>query len=296
MNYILGVVFGISAGISNFTGQILQKKAINDLKKIKSDLTMPDLIKRPLWITGMLSILVLGTLLLTFAQLYIGAALIPGLMASGFIVLAIGSVKLLGEQLKKEEIIAIALLIVGIVMISLSKLTIEGSLERFNNRAFLLRIFIVSGVLILVWLTLFYGGRRTSKKAVLMALGAGLPFVIANIWMQPFLLFVGALFKGELAGKMIIIAIIATIMVAVTNIVGIVHLQQSMAEGNASIVIPFQQIPQQLSPLIIYFIVYLLAAPGAASYAYLGAGMLITITAGFILSKRQSELESVINT
>jgi len=292
MNYILGVIFAISAGLSNFLGQILQKKAINDLKKEKDTFSMKELIKRPLWIFGMAMIIVFSTAFLTVAQIFIGPALIPGLLASGFIVLAIGSVKLLGEQLKKEEYIAIGLLIAGIVLISLSKLSIEPDILRFRNTDFVIRISAVTLLMLILWYSFFYGGKKSKKKTILMALGAGFPFALANIWMQPFISSIGMFFSESITAFSVIMLIVTCILISYTNIAGIIHLQKSMAEGNASIVIPIQQIPQQITPIVIYFFIYALSAPNTISYFYLIGGIALATAAGFILSRRQSELES----
>src|SRR5690554_1624241 len=103
MTYFLGIICGMLAGIAGFLGQVLQKKAINNVLTKKDIVSMRDLLKNKLWLTGMGVVLVFTTTFTIIAQLFIGPALFPGLFATGFIVLAVGSVKILGEQLKKEE-------------------------------------------------------------------------------------------------------------------------------------------------------------------------------------------------
>lgn len=293
MQYFLGVLFGILAGLSNFLGQILQKKAINDVMKTSAQLDMKVLVKKPLWIFGLAMVVVINTVLLAFAQMWIGPALLPGLIASGFIVLGIGSVKLLGEQLKKEEIIAIGVLVVAIVFISMSKLSIDADLTRFQDNGFVARLIIFSVLFLVCWFALFYGGKRTSKKTILMALGAGFPFIMNNLWMQPMFLSMTSLLGGNMVRLSLIVFIPSAIIMAYVNIMGIIHLQKAMAEGNASIVIPIQQIPQQVSPIIIYFFIYGLVAPTVLSYIFLFTGIAMIIFAGFTLSKRQTELEKM---
>lgn len=295
MNYFLGVLFAVLSGFCNFGGQILQKKAINDVLKADGKLDMKVLVKKPLWISGLLLIILINTVLLAFAQMYIGPALIPGLLASGFIVLGIGSVKLLGEKLTKVEIMAIAVLIVAIVLISMSKLSIDADLTRFNDSGFVIRIIIFSIIFTLLWFALFYGGKRKKNKAVLMALGAGFPFIMNNVWMQPLFLSMTSLLSGEMVKLSLIVFFPSAAIMAYVNFMGIVHLQKAMAEGNASIVIPIQQIPQQVSPIIIYFLIYNLSAPSSYSYVFLLTGIAMIIFAGFILSKRQTKLEKMTN-
>jgi hypothetical protein len=59
------------------------------------------------------------------AQIFVGPAIIPGLMASGLILLAIGSIKIIGESLTRLEIIAVFLMIVSITLLGLSQIKIE---------------------------------------------------------------------------------------------------------------------------------------------------------------------------
>lgn len=295
--YILGVLSGILSGLSNFTGQILQKKAINDIKKEKGFMTLKDLVKNPTWLIGLACIVIFSTLFLVFAQLYVGPALVPGLVASGFIVLAIGSAKILGEKLNKEEFIAIGMLIVAIICLSFSKLSIipDPDMALFKEERFTDRIAITTALFITIWLYLFYTGKRSkTKKAIFMSLGAAFPFIAGNVWMQPFIISVGSLFGGSLTMLGVRVLIVSTAVVAIANIGGMIHMQSAMAEGNASIVIPLMQIPQQLSPVVIYFVIYQLRAPHTYSYFLLIIAMALAIYSGFLLTRRQSQLEGII--
>ena len=130
--YSLGILFGLIAGIIFGTGTVMQKYAINSLPE-DSEL-MKSLIKNRLWVTGFLFQFFLGSLFLIIAQLFIGPALVPGLTAVGLIVLAIGSVKIIGESLKPSEIFGIALMIFAIFLLSFSGLSIE--LIEFNYLEF----------------------------------------------------------------------------------------------------------------------------------------------------------------
>ena len=289
--YSFGVFFAVLAGITNFTGQILQKKAINAVAPENRPQLMKHLIRTPVWIAGFLMVTLINVIFIAIAQSLIGAALIPGLTASGFIVLGIGSVKLLGENIKKEEIIAIGLLVIGIIFISLSRLAIEGDFLRFQDNFFNVRIGLFTIIAFICWFTLYFQGKKMQKgKAIIMALGTGFPFVLQNIWVQPLLLSFPALFgSGDI--QALPVFVVSFLIVVLGGILGIIHFQHAMAEGNASIVIPIQQIPQQVAPIFIYFVIYMLAVPGVWSYFYVISGILLIIAAGFILSRRQAELE-----
>jgi multidrug transporter EmrE-like cation transporter len=291
MEYVLGVSVAVFGGLTNFLGQILQKKAINDIKNLKTDVRMADLIKNPVWLIGLVLLVLISSVCILVAQNFIGAALIPGLVASGFIVLAIGSVRILGEKLTLTEYIAMALLIAGIVLLSLSRLSIDGNLERFYNTGFVIRMAIMSAAMLLLWYGTFYGGKKSKYKTILMAFGPGCCFILGSIWTQPLAKSMVALLSGNTSSLIWIVAAVSLVIVAYTGIMGIVHAQKAFAEGNASIVIPIQQMPQQIAPIIIYFFVYRLAAPDTASYFYISFGIVLVILAGFILGRRQGKLE-----
>jgi hypothetical protein len=215
-------------------------------------------------------------------------------------VLAIGSVKMLGEKLKKEEYIALGLLIAGIVLVSLSRLSISADLDLFKDNKFVTRIGVASGGFLAAWLAFYYGGKASKKKAIPMAIGSGLPFALGNIWMNPFFLSLTMIFAklfgmggGDASWYTIIIFLISGVTVAVTNIAGLVHFNKAMAEGNASIVIPLQQLPQQIAPIITYFLIFMPDTElRIEQYFFMFGGIALIVAAGFILGKRQSEFEN----
>ncbi len=116
--YWMGISFAILSGIINNFGIILQKKVVNEIRaEVKFGRA---LIKNPLWLLGLMMQLGIRTIFFLLAQVYIGPALIPGLMASGLIILAFGSVKITGETLKRYEIIGILLMIGAIFLLGIS--------------------------------------------------------------------------------------------------------------------------------------------------------------------------------
>jgi len=289
--YVLGVFFAISAGIANFMGQIFQKKAINDVR-VGDDVSMKNVVKKPLWIIGLLCIVAFTTVLNGFAQNFIGPALIPGLFSSGLIVLAVGSVKILGERLRKDEWFALFMIIGGIVLVSFSRLSIETDLERFRDTAFVIRLSIASAVLITLWLTLFYGGKTMKKhKAIVMAIGSGMPFALGNIWMFALVDSLGELLSGGFNAFNGAVFSISSFLMASTQILGLVHVSKTLAAGNASIVVPMQQLPQQIMPVITFFVIFALPSPSPVSYFFMSGGILLIVTAGFLLGKRHINLD-----
>ncbi|MHA1285606.1 MAG: hypothetical protein ACTSQP_24135 [Promethearchaeota archaeon] len=69
-------------------GQFFKKKVVNSIKK--DEKFFKNLIKNPLWIIGLIFQNCIGAIFFFFAQVFIGTTLIPGLITSGLIILAIG--------------------------------------------------------------------------------------------------------------------------------------------------------------------------------------------------------------
>ncbi len=297
LSYAMGIFFGISAGIANFLGQVLQKKAINDVSASRTDKDkglMKLLIKNKTWIAGIIIMAVFTSIFMFLAQLSIGGAMVPGLMASGFIVLAIGSVVILKEKLGAKEILSIILLLAAVVLIALSQLSIEASLDYFNDVAFSIRFYGASILFLALWMVLFYGGKKAKQfKSVLLALGTGFPFVINNLWMGPFSASVTMVLAGQLDLPTLIFFIIGTIVIIIANVLGLGHYQYALEAGDASRVVPMQQSPQQIAPIIIYYIIYQLPNPTQYSFALLSIAIVFIIIAGFVLGSRQAALEKI---
>ena len=289
--YIIGVIFAITAGIVNFMGQIFQKKAINDVRT-DDEVSMKIVIKKPLWIIGLLFFVIVTPVCGALAQNFIGPALIPGLFSSGFIVLAIGSIKILDEKLKKEEWFAMFMIVCGIVLVSLSRLSIETDINRFRDASFLTRIIISSIILIFLWLLLFFGGKKLKKhKAVVMAAGCGMPFSLGNIWMFAMVISMGQILNGGINSFNITVFSVSVFILVFSQTLGLVHFNKALATGNASIVVPIQQIPQQIMPIIIYFVIFALPPPFPTSYFFISVGIVLIISAGFLLGRRHTSME-----
>jgi len=94
---------------------------------------------------GLLLQIVIGGLVFYFiAIIFLGPALVPGLMSAGLIVLALGSVKILKETLGKEEIFGILLMIVGVTLLGFSELSIDVSTFDILDSGFIFRIIVLA--------------------------------------------------------------------------------------------------------------------------------------------------------
>jgi len=174
LTYFLGIIFALLAGIVVYIGALIQKSVIN--KHSNDPKFIRNLVRSPIWFMGLLLQIVIGGLVFYFiAIIFIGPALVPGLMSVGLIVLALGSVKILKETLGKEEVIGISVMIAGITLIGFSELSIDVSIFNILDYGFIFRI--ISFTIIVLSLAIVFEILRrkyTKDKGLIMAIEAGL--------------------------------------------------------------------------------------------------------------------------
>jgi drug/metabolite transporter (DMT)-like permease len=290
IHYIAGVACGIIGGLLNQGGQLLQKKVVNDIRHEDAGKGfMRRLLRSPLWMTGMVVGLGGGTFGYMLAMSLIGPALSPGLMASGLILLAIGSVWLNHEELNREEIAGIILMIIGILCLGLSGLSINALQVRTTLASHSAQIRILAftaGLFLFCLLSRSLSNRITRRKGLLIALGNGFLACLSDFWINPLL----ALFILVLAGhgnsiQTLFFSIAVGILLLAA---GLITWQNQIAFkfAQASNIIPVAQVPIQISPLIVYFFIFALTPPNLISVFYIFTGSILTILAGFLLGRR----------
>ena len=228
------------------------------------------------------------------AQIYIGPALIPGLMAFGLIFLAIGSVKIVGETLKKEEITGIILMIFAIFLLGLSELSIDiANLDILaidlvlNMTIFTIALFLGSGICEILQ-------RKFEKlKGILLAISSGFQFSLTNFWIAPLMAVIAHVFGGTATFGELFLFITCAVILIVASIIGIMKIQQSFQVANASRMIPIQQVPIQVTPILVYFFVFILMPTSVFSIIYVISGVVLIIISSFLLAKRQAQLEAI---
>jgi len=293
LTYFLGILSALLAGIVVYIGVLIQKHVINkhsnDPKFIRS------LVKNPIWIMGLLLQVVIGGLVFYFiAIIFIGPALVPGLMSVGLIVLALGSVKILNEKLGKEEIFGILLMIAGVSFLGLSNLSIDVSTFDILNSGFILRI-IVFTIVILSLVIIFEILRRKHEKikGLLMAVEAGLILSLNTVWASPGTTVVTHVADGIIIEEEIIFGIIIGIMLLLFIAIGITIGQISLKYGKANVLAPLTSVPIQTIPVIAFFIIFLSTPPNILSVIFIIIGFTLVIISSFLLTKRQAKLEKI---
>ncbi len=291
--YTIGVMFAIISGIINNLGTVLQKKVVNDKSDEDSKL-MKYLIKSPLWLIGLLMQLVIGSVFFMLAQLYIGPALISGFMAAGLIVLAIGSVYIIGESLKKVEIIGILLMILGITFLGFSELSIDIVNTNLMDLAFVANVVVFTVVFSLIAIICEIIAKKDKRLfGILLAISSGCMFALSNFWISPLMSVFAKVFEETASWGELIWFISAAIILPLVNLIGIARIQTAFTEGQASNLIPIQQVPIQISPIIVYFFVFLLAAPSIISTIYMLVGIILIILSSFSLGRRQTQMDEI---
>jgi len=297
MNYLFGVLFAVLCGILINLGLLCQKKVINGIpEETRKKRFMRTLVRKPLWVSGFLLEFVGGAITFMLAQSYIGPTLVPGLMATGYIVLVVGSIRILHEKLNRTEYIGILLLFFGIAFLGLSALEIGSEIvkEALEDPHVIVRIVIFSVSMFVLWgLTHWNALRSTKRRGVIMGFSNGFPFSLSNFWIAPLLALIWTVLGGKGTPGQIIIFVAACIIMILVNLLGIRQTQEAFKFADAHNVIPMQQIPVQITPILYYFSVFSLDPPSTGSVIYIFSGVLLIIASGFLLSRRQSKLEKI---
>jgi drug/metabolite transporter (DMT)-like permease len=294
MSYLLGVTLAVSSGIANNIGTLVQKKVVNEVPpEARDQKFMRTLVKKPLWILGLILQLGVGTAFFMLATLYIGPALVPGLMAAGLIVLAIGSIKLIHESIRAPEAAGITLMIAAIVFIGASSLIIPASEYDFLETGFLLRISIFTTALLLIMFALVLVKRHSARfKAIPLALVSGVMFALSNYWVSPLMGTITHVLDGTFVLPELALFVFAALTLVLTNVFGISTLQTAFKSGQASILVPIQQIPIQVVPALVYLFVFARAPPDNYSLILLLIGIATVVASSFLLGRRQVILET----
>lgn len=293
MSYLLGVFFAIAAGCVNQIGVLLQKKIIN--QHLDDSEFLKNLRKNKVWILGLLlQMIVGGAVLYLLAQVFIGPALIPGLMCSGYIVLAIGSIMILGETLKKEELIGILLMMLGIILFSMSGLSIDVFLFDILDSGFLIRLSIFTIILTsAVVLLKILASKKVKIKGILLGLVSGLSYSLTTVWIGPFTTSITHFIASTSVLGEILLFIPTSLIIGFAAYFGITIAQKSFKEGQANILSPIIGVPAKITPILAYFLVFGLIPASTNSFIFLIFGFITILASTILLTKRQVLLDEI---
>jgi hypothetical protein len=307
--YRWGLAFAVLAGVTNNLGLVLNKLEVNrDLPSAGGPGFYARLLRRPLWVAGIVLQIGLGTVFFLLAQLYVGPALIPGLMATGLVALALGSAWIVREAPRAGEVVGMTCLVVSALAFGRSRLRIDLGAYDVLSPDFLLRAGLFSlaacalfAALMLtprLWPRLLQsrGERRRGKpsRGPLLALSSGLLYVLSNFWVGPFVAAVlrvlcalGVLDqpRGPVLPALGMFAFSSAVLV-LTNLFGIALMQRAFQLSTAASAVPLQLIPTQVAPPAVYLLVFRLPSPGPGSLLLFSLGLFLVIASSFLLTGR----------
>lgn len=290
--YWLGVLLAIFSGVSHYTGLLIEKSIIN---KIPPDVKlMKNLVRTPLWLFALFLRFGVGTIFFMIAQVLIGPVLIPGLIASGLVILVLGSTKIIGEKLTTLEIIAIAMIIFAITLIGLSELSIEISEINLLNLEFIIRMSIYTCALVFLAIVFQILQKNYGNiRGILFALISGLMFSLSNFWISPLMAVITDIFSGTFNLGELMLFIVSSFMLVLTNIFAVTKMVEALHHGQASNLIPIQNVPQQITPAIVYFLIFFKIPPSIFSIIFFTIASILILISSFILGKRQAHIEEI---
>lgn len=293
LHYLAGVALGVLGGILTQFGQLLEKRAVNQFRADSLENGFfRRLIKSPTWLSGVFFGLGGGTVAYMFAQSLIGPALTPGLMASGLVILAVGSVRMNHENLNSSEIVGIVLMILGILSLGLSGLAINSTQVRTTlaDQSALQRIalFTVSFFLMSI-ITRSLASRIKNRRGMLIALANGFLSCLSDFWINPLLALIAIVLLNHGKPSQIVIFIIACIILVTVATTVTWTNQLAFKYAQASNVVPVAQVPIQIAPILVYFFIFALTPPSSISVVFILTGTFLTIVAGFLLGRRKED-------
>ena len=290
--YWLGVLLAIFSGVSHYTGLLIEKSIIN---KIPPDVKlMKNLVRTPLWLFALFLRFGVGTIFFMIAQVLIGPVLIPGLIASGLVILVLGSTKIIGEKLTTLEIIAIAMIIFAITLIGLSELSIEISEINLLNLEIIIRMSIYTCALVFLAIVFqIFQKNYGNIRGILFALISGLMFSLSNFWISPLMAVITHIFSGTFNLGELMLFIVSSFMLVLTNIFAVTKMVEALHHGQASNLVPIQNVPQQITPAIVYFLIFFKIPPSIFSIIFFTIASILILISSFILGKRQAHIEEI---
>ncbi len=289
-SYFWGVAAAIVGGMAFYLGNVIQKAAVRKVQDHHR--LMYRLIRTPLWLEGFAIQFIIGVPLNLIAAALIGPAIIPGLMATGLIVLVIGSIWLGHEAFNWIDAIGILLVMAAAFLYGFSRLGIDMKTVELHDPTFQTR---------LLGFTIFVGSlslicyimqrKNIQLRGIFRTLDAGLFFVQSNLWVSVMMGFLSRWQAGLFSMRDLIPLIGATLIAATGSALGVTETQRAFQVGDATRLIPIQVVPQQILPLITYLAVFQLAPPTQEAFVLAGFGVAFVLLGSILLARRQVALQ-----
>jgi hypothetical protein len=281
--YAVGALLAVASGAVLNLGVLIQKKAVNLVPADGANL-MARLIRDRKWVGGLLLQFVVGTPMYAAAQIFIGPALIPGLMATGLVVLALGSPLVAGESLRTRDFVAVGIVVVAVALFGLSRLSIDlGKVDVLAGTLALRFVGMTVAASVLAAVLYLLSGIRAGWRGNLVILASGLLYALGNLWLGATMGALSRIVEGGRATALIAGGAAALAVVIATNVVSMVWTQTAFQHGKAATLMPLQQVPIQIVPAVSYFAVFLMSPPAPSSPFLVVAGVALIVAGSTIL-------------
>lgn len=282
-----GIAIAILAGLTNSFGLVLQKSVVNLVPPAERDAAFYKALRREKrWIVGVIFQLGLASVFYIAASALIGPTLTPSLMATGLIVLTIGSVRMNHESLDAGQVVGIALVILATVLLSCSGLTIPANQFDFSQEWFFVNALVYTACIGGLIAGLEVAQRRSDRwRGLLLTLITGLWYPIQDFYMSPFTGSIGAVFTLTASWIEWSFFLLGIASMVVVNIFAIKKTQEAFLHVDASRAIPLRRLPIQLGPILVYFVVFQLPAPNLYAVPFLLASTGLLLVASFLLAR-----------
>jgi hypothetical protein len=289
-NYLLGVGAAILAGMAYYSGMVLQKSAVSRLQD--QSRLMYRLIRTPLWMEGFAIQFILGVPLNLVAAALIGPAILPGLMATGLIALVIGSIRLSHETFGWTDAAGILFVMGAAALLGFAGLGIDMKNVDYHDFPFLSRLVSFSLLVASFSVTCHLIQRKNNPlRGIFRTLDAGFLFVQSNLWISVMMGLVYRWGDGLFSTRDLVPAIVATAIAATGSILGVTETQRAFQVGDATRLVPIQAVPQQILPVVTFFIVFQLTPATQNAIFLAGGGVILVLLGSTLLARRQVALQ-----
>lgn len=296
MRYAIGIASAVLAGLAFNLGVLIQKGAVAQAPKGPG--LMRHLVKSRVWLGGFALQFGMGTPLYMLAVGLIGPAIVPGLMAIGLVVLALGAVTVRKERVAPLEVIGIVSIVLAVAALGLTGLSIDVFAGSMKDPGLLLRSGAFGVVLLAIALACSLLAsreelradkteeRRAESSSALHAIRAGIWYSLGNLGLGFILSGLSRFGHGIFDLGEILVFLAAAALTVGGNMVGIAGTQHALSRGRAAIAIPLQNCITQVLPVGIFFLVYRPYSPGGGSFLFLAVGAALLISGAVLLTAR----------
>jgi drug/metabolite transporter (DMT)-like permease len=293
LRFVLGIAAALASASAINLGFVAQKLAV---ARSAPGPLFPRLLRDRTWMLGILLQVALGAPLNIAAIGLLGPALVPGLMAPGLVVLALAASRWGGERLGRRELVGIALVMAAVVAIGASGLRVDVFAESPAAPALLARTAALAAAmaaLALLGAAAAPLARRSgspSSGPALLALASGSWLALSNLGIG--VAQASAAWLGREGGAPLAALLAASVAtVALANLMAMALTQKAFVSGDASMVIPLQQVPAQVFPVLVFFLVYRPFRPSALSLVLVASGVALVLLGAWLLGREAGEFE-----